>query len=175
MSISHPSFRIVSTASKSIPLRDWPSAEHANMFFPVLTFPMDSEEESALLLSTGCPKSVVSTLIRFAIKYRESMPNSDANAQRNVGGGGSGIMKNRKLGTRSLLRIAKRIAVVPWDDDLYMLIRRAVLADFLPPTEKMALDTLFTEVDVIPRADSVSVSSLLDKRGANFRSSIMRP
>ncbi len=35
LSVAHRSFRVISTASKSIPLKDWLSDEHANMFFPV--------------------------------------------------------------------------------------------------------------------------------------------
>ncbi|KXN82719.1 von Willebrand factor A domain-containing protein 8 [Leucoagaricus sp. SymC.cos] len=32
---AHPSFHIISTASKSLPLKDWLSDEQANMFFPI--------------------------------------------------------------------------------------------------------------------------------------------
>lgn len=125
------------------------------MFFPVLTQPMDGAEESALLRATGCPEAIVSLLISFAIKYRENM--SLADSRTGAGPGGSaGVMKNRKLGTRSLIRMARRVAAAPWDDDLYTLIRRVVLADFLPPVERMELDSLFAEIGIAPRTSTVS-------------------
>ncbi|EPQ51988.1 hypothetical protein GLOTRDRAFT_132574 [Gloeophyllum trabeum ATCC 11539] len=99
---SHPSFRIVTTASKSQPLRDWLSDEHANMFFPIPAEPMSRHEETTLL-------------------------------------------KNRRLGTLSVLRIARRVAKFPWDQDLRAMINRALLGEFLPAAEKINLETLFDE------------------------------
>ena len=135
-------------------LRDWLNDEHVNMFFPVLMQPMDTDEETSLLLSTGCPQSIVTSLLTFAFKYRENMFATDSVSKGSVGGG-TGVMKHRKLGTRTLLRITSRIAAAPWDDDLYAHIRRAILADFLPPTEKMALDTIFADSRIMPRSNVV--------------------
>ncbi|KAI0061227.1 hypothetical protein BV25DRAFT_1857935 [Artomyces pyxidatus] len=135
LSIAHPSFRIISTSSKSTALRDWLSDEHANMFFPVAAQPMSHDEESDVLLQTGCPPEIVNRLLVLAEKYRQSMSTDD-------------VLKNRKLGTRSLVRIARRVAKFPWDNNLHSLISRSLLAEFLPTTEKMSLDTLLEESEI---------------------------
>ncbi|KAJ7224765.1 AAA domain-containing protein [Mycena rebaudengoi] len=141
LSVAHPSFRVITTASKSLPLKDWLSSEHANMFFPVPSQPMEHEEESMLLLSTGCPPRVVERMLAFAERYRQTM--SEDNVQ-----------KNRKLGTRSLMRIARRLAVDGGEDnaegaDLRAILSRSLLLEFLPGVERMNIDTLFDDAEVL--------------------------
>ncbi|KAL1948549.1 hypothetical protein VTO73DRAFT_12624 [Trametes versicolor] len=138
LSVAHRSFRVISTASKSLPLKDWLSDEHANMFFAVAAQPMSQVEESHILLQTGCPAPIVDKLLIFADKYRSGMT-SDA------------VQKNRKLGTRSLIRIARRVAQFPADDDLYTLLSRALLAEFLPPTELINVQNIFEECGIQKR------------------------
>ncbi|KAF5384151.1 hypothetical protein D9615_003188 [Tricholomella constricta] len=135
LTVAHPSFRIISTASKSLPLKDWLSDEHANMFFPIPSQPMDHREEADILRATGCPPSLVETLLSFAGKYRQSMSEDN-------------VLKNRKLGTRTLVRIARRLAMFPQDDDLNTIISRSLLAEFLPAMERMNLDTLLAEANI---------------------------
>lgn len=135
LSVVRPSFRVISTASKSQPLKDWLSDEHANMFFPIPSQPMDRKEEADILLSTGCPSPLVEVLVSFAEKYRKSISADN-------------ILKNRKLGTRSLVRIAHRLAMFPHDNDLNSIISRTLLAEFLPASERMNLDTLLEEVNI---------------------------
>ncbi|TBU30306.1 AAA domain-containing protein [Dichomitus squalens] len=151
LSVAHTSFRVISTASKSLPLKDWLGDEHANMFFAVPAQPMSHAEEAHILLQTGCPSRVVDTLLAFADRYRTSMT-SDA------------VQKNRKLGTRALLRIARRVAQFPaagdgagggetegTGTDLHVLLSRAVLAEFLPATEAMNLRNIFEETGIRKR------------------------
>lgn len=138
----HPSFRVISTASKSLPLKDWLSDEHANIFFPIPSQPMTQEEESSILLETGCSPGAVETLVSFADKYRHSM-SSDS------------VQKNRKLGTRALVRIARRLAWFPQDDDLNAIIGRSLLTEFLPAVERMNLDALLLESGIKRRAPAV--------------------
>ncbi|KAF9269491.1 hypothetical protein L218DRAFT_915635 [Marasmius fiardii PR-910] len=136
LSTTHPSFRIISTASKSLPLKDWLSDEHCNMFFPIHSQPMDEMEEYAVLELSGCSSEILRKLLVFAERYRQSF--SDDNVQ-----------KNRKLGTRSLMRIANRLARVPDDArDLHTLLSRTLLAEFLPATERLNLESLFEETGV---------------------------
>ncbi|KAG5651686.1 hypothetical protein H0H81_007817 [Sphagnurus paluster] len=135
LSVAHPSFRIISTASKSLPLKDWLSDEHANMFFPIPSQPMDRCEEGDILRATGCPPELVETLLSFSEKYRLGMSEDN-------------ILKNRKLGTRTLVRIARRLAIFPQDNDLNVIITRSLLAEFLPAMERMNLDTLLTESNI---------------------------
>lgn len=105
------------------------------MFFPIPSQPMGRREEANILLSTGCPPTFVDSLILFAEKYRQSISVDN-------------VLKNRKLGTRSLVRIARRLAMFPQDDDLNTIICRSLLAEFLPASERMNLDTLLEEVDI---------------------------
>lgn len=144
LSIAHSSFRVISTASKSIPLKDWLSDEHANMFFTIPSQPMGLDEESQILLSTGCAPNTVKTLLEFAERYRQSI--SEDNFQ-----------KNRKLGTRTLLRISRKVAKFPEDDDLHRILSQSLLAEFLPPMERMNLNALLEESDI--REKEISASS----------------
>jgi hypothetical protein len=142
LTICHPSFRIIATASKAIPLKDWLTHEHANMFFTLPSQPMNKEEERKAVLSTGCLAEIVEKLLAFAEKYRNTLA-SDS------------VQKNRKFGTRAIMRIAKRMAMDPQDDDrnsgeLYALINRSILAEFLPTTEKAALEALLKDCDISP-------------------------
>lgn len=114
------------------------------MFFPIAAQPMGHAEERAVLLQTGCAPGVVDALLVFAEKYRAGMSVDS-------------VQKNRKLGTRALLRIARRVARFPGDDDLHAMISRAVLAEFLPPTETMNLDELFEEAGIQRRTPPVCV------------------
>ena len=114
------------------------------MFFPIPSQPMSREEESDVIKATGCPPHIIECLLSFAEKYRQSI--SDDN-----------VLKNRKLGTRSLVRIARRLALFPHDDDLNAIINRSLLADFLPAVEKRNLDTLLSEAKIEPKPSLVSL------------------
>ncbi|KAF7366325.1 von Willebrand factor A domain-containing protein 8 [Mycena sanguinolenta] len=126
LTLAHPSFRLIATASKSLPLKDWLSAEHANMFFPVPAQPMGRAEEEAILLATGCPAHVVRRMLAFAERYRASMSEDS-------------VKKNRKLGTRSLAGMG---------GDLRGVLSRTLLLEFLPAVERMNVEQLFDEADI---------------------------
>lgn len=145
LSLAHPSLRVISTASKSLPLQDWLIDEHANAFFSIPLQPMGVEEEREVLLGTGCRKELVSTLLLFAEKYRLSLTQDNA-------------QKKRKLGTRALKRIAQRLVKYPQDDDLHTVISRTLLAEFLPPIEKLALLDLLKETNINPAPPTVRFS-----------------
>ena len=152
LTICHPSFRIIATASKAIPLKDWLTHEHANMFFTLPSQSMDREEERKTVLSTGCPSNIVEKLLAFAERYRNTLA-SDS------------IQKSRKFGTRAILRIAKRMAMAPQGIDgsggeLHTLINRSILAEFLPTAEKTALEILLRECDITPGRSAVWLNSL---------------
>ncbi|KAJ7860618.1 AAA domain-containing protein [Mycena olivaceomarginata] len=132
LSLAHPSFRLIATASKSLPLKDWLSAEHANMFFPVPAQPMGRVEEEAILLATGCAPRAVKRMLAFAERYRASMSEDS-------------VQKNRKLGTRSLVRVARRMAV----GDLRAVLSRTLLLEFLPAVERMNVEQLFDEAGIL--------------------------
>lgn len=116
------------------------------MFITVPSQPMDTAEEADILTQTGASQVHIQTLLTFADKYRRVMT-SDA------------VQRNRKLGTRSLVRITRRLAAFPWDDDLYVILGRSLLAEFLPATERISLDTLFEECGI--RKKTPLVSTLL--------------
>ena len=132
-----------------MPLKDWLSDEYANMFFPIIAKPMNTDEEASILLGTGCPAQFVKMLLVFAEKYRLTIA-SDS------------VQKNRKLGTRALIRIARRLAKFPEDDDLFVFLNRAILSEFLPHTELMKLEPLFEEVGIKKRTPAVRNVSTAD-------------
>lgn len=167
LSVAHPSFRAVATASQSVPLKHWLTHEHSNMFLPIPAIPMPHTEESALLLATGCPSHVVDTMTLFAEKYRESMLES-TDKEGLAGRGDGAVLKKRRLGTRGLIRMAKWVALLGLGksadgravavDGLYEMICRSLLAEFLPPTERMNLDTLLEECGIMKAAPVVRFS-----------------
>ncbi|KAG6840024.1 hypothetical protein C0991_009490 [Blastosporella zonata] len=158
LSVAHPSFRIISTASKSLPLKDWLSDEHANMFFPIPSQPMDRAEETDILSATGCPPPLIEILLSFAEKYRQSM--SDDN-----------VVKNRKLGTRSLVRIAKQLAMFPWGDDLSAIINRSLLTEFLPAMEKINIETLLEESKIDRKTPLFNADPVIEGKVLTFHGS----
>ncbi|KAF4613211.1 hypothetical protein D9613_011059 [Agrocybe pediades] len=155
LSIAHPSFRVISTASKSLLLKDWLSDEHANMFFAIPSQPMDVTEESSILAATGCPQAYIDTLLTFAEKYRNSMSADN-------------VLKNRKLGTRTLVRIARRLALFPQDVDLRSIIQRSLLAEFLPATEKMNLNTLLEDSNIFKLTPPFNPDPFIDGKVLTF-------
>lgn len=114
------------------------------MFFTIPSQPMDAQEESAVLSATGCSQRCVDTLLTFADKYRRSMSADN-------------VLKNRKLGTRSLVRIARRLALYPRDSDIYYIIQRSLLAEFFPATEKMNLNTLLEDSNIFKQTSQVLI------------------
>ena len=154
LSVAHPSFRILATASKSQPLNDWLTAEHANMFFTLPLQPMPRAEERTVLLQTGCSPSTVDTLLDFADRYRARFTGADSGARSSLH-----TQKNRKLGTRALVRICRRMAQASDVEDLRILLERAVLKEFLPRTEAMSLDELFEECGVPRKSPPVRLST----------------
>ncbi|GJJ14791.1 hypothetical protein Clacol_009059 [Clathrus columnatus] len=135
LSVAHSSFRVIATASRSLPHEDWLTEEHATMFLTIPSQPMDIFEEFQILSNTGASENHIRALLKFAESYRNTM----------TIGTGKG---NRKLGTRTLYRIAKRLAAFHWDDDLHAILTRVLLADFLPVTERLNLDNLFSECQI---------------------------
>ncbi|TFY67028.1 hypothetical protein EVJ58_g1884 [Rhodofomes roseus] len=165
LSTAHPSFRIIATASKSQPLNDWLNAEHANMFFTLPLLPMARKEESTVLSQTGCAPSTIDRLLGFADRYRARFTGAES--------GSSSAMhtqKNRKLGTRALVRICKRMARARngEEDDLRALLARAVLKEFLPRTEAMSLDELLEECDIPRRSPPFNPPPVVSGDGITF-------
>jgi len=120
------------------------------MFLPIPSQPMDAKEEFAILAATGCPQELVDTLLIFADKYRQSMSADN-------------VLKNRKLGTRSLVRIARRLALNANEADLQAIIQRSLLAEFLPATEKMNLNTLLEDSNIFKKTAPVRSNPLFSR------------
>jgi hypothetical protein len=122
------------------------------MFFPVPAQPMGRAEEEAILCAAGCPARLVGRMLAFAERYRASMSEDS-------------VQKNRKLGTRSLVRIARRMAVDSGagaevegeggEGDLRAVLSRALLLEFLPGVERMNVDQLFDEAGIVRVASAV--------------------
>jgi hypothetical protein len=140
LSQAHPSFRIITTSSKSSPPREWLSEELSCLFISLPTLAMDLSEEKALLLSTNCPPHLVDILETFARSYRRANAGPSS--------------KSRRLGTASLMRIARRLARFP-DEDVFKLVNRTLLSEFLPTTTKSELAALLAESAIAPGPDFV--------------------
>lgn len=113
------------------------------MFFPIPSQPMDVEEERMFLTSTSCPPDIANTLLSFAEKYRSSISSDN-------------VIKNRKLGTRTLIRLAGKIALHPEESDLRNLIEQVLLAEFLPASEKLGLETMLNDSNIVKSTPAVS-------------------
>ena len=120
------------------------------MFLPIPSQPMDAKEEFTILTVTGCPQELVNILLIFANKYRQSMSTDN-------------VLKNRKLRTWSLVRIAWRLALNTNETDLQAIIQRSVLAEFLPAMEKMNLNTLLEDSNIFKKTAPVCSNSLLSR------------
>ncbi|KAG6898082.1 hypothetical protein C0992_006002 [Termitomyces sp. T32_za158] len=81
------------------------------------------------------------------------------------------VLKNRKLGTRSLVRIARRLARFPQDDDLNAIISRSLLAEFLPAVEKINLDTLLAEAKIEPKPPLSNANPVVKDKALIFSAS----
>lgn len=108
---------------------------------------MDVQEETDILRATGCPSELVDTLLRFAGKYRETISADN-------------VLKSRRLGTRSLVRIARKLAMFPDSLDLHLTLAQSLLAEFLPAMERLNLNTLLEDSNIIRRSQTVSATLL---------------
>lgn len=134
-----PSFRIIATtaASKS----DWLNEEASTMFGFVQPNPMSAAEERKVIETrTNCPGEQLDMLLAFAARYRTL--SRDASL---------GLSKSRRLGTRALIRMANRIARFPDSTDMYTLVVRNLLVDFLPRTTKELVQRVLEESGLRPR------------------------
>jgi hypothetical protein len=128
------------------------------MFFTIPSQPMSRVEEQHILLSHhNSPSRLVDLLLDFAEKYRGSMVEE------------SGAVRKRKLGTRTLVRVMRRIAVEKGEVDLYAIITRILLAEFLPAVEKMNLEGLLSEVGIEKKTPPVCILVLTGQEINNFR------
>jgi von Willebrand factor A domain-containing protein 8 len=110
---------------------------------------MDRKEERRILeiQSPGTPSSVLDVLLDFAGKYRQAM-SADT------------VLRSAKLGTRSLIRIARQIIASSDPTDLKYPIRRNLLAECLPITERMNLEEIFAECNIKEAGIKVGLSSI---------------
>ncbi|GAA5909649.1 hypothetical protein JCM8208_003837 [Rhodotorula glutinis] len=151
----HPSFRVVTTASKATAPIEWLTEDVAANLVALPTLPMPIEEERALLLAVGCAAASVDQLELFATRYREHTSAAG--------------MKARRLGTASLVRIARRLAKYP-DENVRTLLERALLIDFLPNTERDAISALMTELGLEKELDRPLVPAEVQDDSLIFRS-----
>lgn len=128
--------RIIVTAPNA---QQWLTESVAAMFATVAAPPMQEEEERSVLAKrTECDPTHIDMLLAFAKRYRSE------SADPNVG-----LHKARRLGTRQLLRFANRLAHFP-GTDMYSLIWRNQLADFLPKTVREVLHAMLIDCRIVP-------------------------
>lgn len=129
-----PCFRIVATAAAAKP--EWLNEEASTLFGFVQPSPMSPQEERAVIEAhaPGCPKEILDKLLHFAHRYRALSSNTNV-----------GLAKSRRLGTRALVRMARRLAVLPASTDMRNLVARNLLVDFLPRTTRELVSRLLDE------------------------------
>ncbi|WFD43708.1 hypothetical protein MPSI1_002372 [Malassezia psittaci] len=117
----------------------WLTEDVATMFATIATPPMTAAEERQVLeKQTQVNPNQLEKLLAFAERYRKE------SADPNVG-----LHKARRLGTRQLLRFAKRLAHFP-ETDMYAMIWRNQLADFLPRTVRDLVKVMLLETGIVP-------------------------
>ncbi|CBQ70003.1 conserved hypothetical protein [Sporisorium reilianum SRZ2] len=132
-----PTFRVVATASKPT---GWLDEEASTLFAICSTRAMDEHEERHIVLSrVGLPEptSDMKRMFHFVNRYRAL--SADPNL---------GLAKSRRLGTRQVIRMAKRLATWQDDCDVHGLIWRTLLVDFLPITVREVIANLLTECGI---------------------------
>ncbi len=154
-STAHPSFRLMLTSSRTNSLQNWLTEELVNLAFSLPTEPMNAAEEADVLVQTGCDRRLVEKLVDFADRYRVMISSETTS-------------KSRPLGTRALMRIAKRLASLPWIDDLRPTLEQAVLAEFLPATERMALEDLFEDCQMPLRLEPYNPPPVIENNRLVF-------
>ncbi|EGF99746.1 Hypothetical protein MELLADRAFT_94123 [Melampsora larici-populina 98AG31] len=135
VSVVNPSFRVICTATKSgmgtshsgrAP--EWmTNDELGNITMMIEMIGLRWEEEVELTKNIGINETLLNKLSVFVKAYR------DLSSQ-----GG----KFRRLGTRGLLRICKRLGCFPEEEwDLGRTLKRILLVEFLPKTERMDFES----------------------------------
>ena len=121
---------------------------------------MSRSEERAVLLKTGCAPDVVDALQSFAESYR-TQTGSLNGGEKGTQGQTHSAIKNRRLGTRTLVRMAERLkteADVGGRVDLWSLVERTLLTEFMPPTERMVIQDLLAASQVEKGSGQVQIS-----------------
>jgi len=111
---------------------------------------MSKSEERAVLLNTGCPPDAVDALQSFSESYR-TQTGSLNGGEKGSQGQSHNAIKNRRLGTRTLVRMAERLKTegeVGGRVDVWGLVERTLLTEFMPPTEKMVIQDLLAASQV---------------------------
>ncbi|CAH7688707.1 AAA domain-containing protein [Phakopsora pachyrhizi] len=137
LSETHPSFRLIATVTRSMPnrLKDWLSNDEVlNITVGIPTIPLGQSEEEELMRRTGASCSAIKKLSDFALQYRTASIGLTESSS-------SSTPKLKRLGTRTLIRLCKKLAVYPQEEaSLGRHLASVVLANFLPKTERMTFD-----------------------------------
>ena len=132
-----PNFRVIATAAKAT---GWLDEEASTLFAICSTRAMDEDEERHIVLSRvglDAPTSDMKRMFHFINRYRAL--SADPNL---------GLGKSRRLGTRQVIRMASRLARWQEDCDVYGLIWRSLLVDFLPITVREVIANLLAECGI---------------------------
>lgn len=136
--------RVVASAPK---IGDWLSESVATLFATLPSPPMSEDEERRVVAARAdvADLALLDRLFAFAARYRTQA--ADASG---------GLHKARQLGTRQLVRVARRLQRWP-DEDLYALLWRNQLCDFLPRTVRDVVDDLLRSSGLVPHGTEGAV------------------
>ncbi|XP_039291605.1 von Willebrand factor A domain-containing protein 8-like [Nilaparvata lugens] len=143
----HPSFRIVALGEPSgIGEQQWLNPELLSLFVFHEVRSLSIEEEKQIMMAKfGRLSSTVQEVLRVAKELRSS---TDPTMQ----------LLASSLSTRQLLRIANREALFP-TNDAYHIIQQAMLAKFLPPLARNALETVLQRAGITHKSSQDRESS----------------
>jgi hypothetical protein len=134
----NPAFRLICTASA--PRADWLNEEASALFSFVAPMPMSAAEELKVIVArSGAEPAALSQLMDFAGRYRALAADPAL-----------GLDASRRLGTRSLIRVATRLARHS-STDLHDTLARTLLIEFLPRTTSTLVQTALAESDLRKR------------------------
>lgn len=166
-----PSFRLIATSVSNVSQNssggikaDWLTEEASTLFGFIAPSPM-SEEEEMRVVKLHALASASRTLSKTQSQggYKPQFSDEEwsclwefARKYRTLGGdSSSNLQKSRRLGTRSLIRIASRMALSPTGSsngsggsDLHGLLSRALLTEFLPLTTKELIRDLLSQCGI---------------------------
>ena len=132
-----PNVRVIASAPK---VGDWLTECVASMLATVCAPPMSDAEERAIVEQCAGVRDRAQLDRLFALAHEYRAQASDPNV---------GLHKGRRLGTRQLIRLARRLAHWP-DEDLYALVMRNQLCDFLPRTVREVVHEMLVRHGIVP-------------------------
>ena len=154
----HPSFRLIALGAPPPSGKgSWLSAETATLFRTHVLPPADPDHVKSLLVkqAPNCPTEVLDQLLEF----QKALGGRSGNSK---GGSGGDTSSQLALSVRQLGRIVRRLGQFPSTaaSDLPGLINRALLVDFLPQQQRLAVQAAQTSAGITQQGQPEETSDV---------------